>query len=101
MRRAVPRLAVLLGYVIAASAFTWPLLLHLATHLTGDPGGDTGVYVWNQWVFRHEAVLGNNPLTTDQILSLSQRADLSHHTYTAFQDVLPFPLSPGLGVTTT
>jgi hypothetical protein len=101
MRRAIPRLAVVLGYVIAAGAFTWPLPLHLATHLTGDPGGDTGVYVWNQWVFRHEAVLGNNPMTTDQILSLTQRADLSQHNYTAFQDLLAFPLMPWLGVVTT
>ena len=29
----------------------------LATHLTGDPGGDTGVYVWNQWVFQHGAMV--------------------------------------------
>src|SRR5262245_10540508 len=101
MRRATPRLAVIFGYVIAASAFTWPLSLHLDTHLTGDPGGDTGVYVWNQWVFRHEAVLGNNPLTTDQILSLTQRADLSQHNYTAFQDLLAFPLMPWLGVVAT
>jgi hypothetical protein len=101
MRRAIPRLAVLFGYVLAAAAFTWPLSLYLDTHLTGDPGGDTGVYVWNQWVFRHEAVLGNNPLTTDQILSLSQRADLSQHNYTAFQDLLAFPLMPWLGVVAT
>ena len=102
MRRAIaPRLAVLAGYVMAASAFTWPLPLHLGTHLTGDPGGDTGVYVWNQWVFRHEAVLGHNPLTTDQILSLTQRTDLSQHNYTAFLDLLAFPLMPLLGVVTT
>ncbi|MGH9383161.1 MAG: hypothetical protein ACRD2N_02560 [Vicinamibacterales bacterium] len=101
MRRATPRLAVFVGYVVAAIAFTWPLPIHLDTHLTGDPGGDTGVYVWNQWVFRHEAVLGNNPMTTDQILSLTQRADLSQHNYTAFQDLLAFPLLPWLGVVAT
>src|SRR5262245_26224765 len=101
MRRATPRLAVIFGYVIAASAFTWPLSLHLDTHLTGDPGGDTGVYVWNQWVFRHEAALWNNPLKTDQILSLTQRTDLSQHNYTAFQDLLAFPLMPWLGVVAT
>lgn len=101
MRRAAPQLAVLLGYVAAASAFTWPLPIRLGTHLTGDPGGDTGVYVWNQWVFRHEAVLGNNPMTTDQILSLTQRADLSQHNYTAFHDLLALPLMPWLGVVAT
>ena len=101
MRRAVPRLAVLLGYVIAAARSRGRLPLHLTTQLTGDPGGDTGVYVWNQWVFRHEAVLGNNPMSTGQILSLTQRADLSQHNYTAFQDLLAFPLMPWLGVVAT
>ena len=72
-----PQLAVLLGYVIVACAFTWPLILHLGTHLTGDPGGDTGVYVWNQWVFHQELTSGHNPLATEKILALSSPADLS------------------------
>ena len=55
-RRAWPsHIAAVLGYVCVAVAFSWPLLPHLSTHLTGSPGGDTGVYVWNQWVFQHEA----------------------------------------------
>ena len=52
-----PRLGVALGYVLVAVAFTWPLPLYLGTRLTGDPGGDTGVYVWNQWVFQHETAI--------------------------------------------
>jgi hypothetical protein len=88
--------------VLVAIAFTWPLPMHLRTQLTGDPGGDTGVYVWNQWVFRHEALTARtNPLTTDQILSLSYRADLTQHNYTAFLDVLALPLQPLLGVVAT
>ena len=89
MRRAVaPPLAVVLGYVLAALAFSWPLPLHLATHLTGDPGGDTGVYVWNQWVFQHEILeQGRFPYFTDKIFSLTGRANLSLHNYTAFQDL--------------
>jgi len=39
------RLAVVVGYIFATLAFTWPLPRQLSTHLTGDPGGDTGVYV--------------------------------------------------------
>src|SRR5688500_20361263 len=76
MRRGhASRLAVVLGYVLAACAFTWPLPLHLGTHFTGDPGGDTGVYVWNQWVFHQELVEGRNPLTTEKILSLTARSE--------------------------
>jgi hypothetical protein len=99
MRRVrASQLAVVLGYVLVASAFTWPLLLNLGTHLTGDPGGDTSVYVWNQWVFHQEALRGNNPFGTEQILSLTDRIDLSQHNYTVFLNLLALPLISILGV---
>jgi hypothetical protein len=94
----LPRLGVALGYVLVALAFTWPLPLHLGSRLTGDPHGDTGVYVWNQWVFQHEIDAGANPLSTRQILSLSPRVDLSQHNYTVLLDLLAVPLIPAIGV---
>ena len=101
MRRArASQLAVLLGYVVAALAFTWPLPLRLGTHFTGDPGGDTGVYVWNQWVFHQELIAGHNPLATEKILSLTSRVDLTQHNYTAFLNVLALPLISALGIIT-
>src|ERR1051325_1283878 len=93
-----PRLAVVVGYIIATLVFTWPLATHLSTHLTGDPGGDTGVYVWNQWVFHQEIVEGHNPLSTGKVLSLTERVDLSQHNYTAFLNLLALPLISPLGV---
>lgn len=97
-----PRLGVVLGYVSIALIFTWPLPSHVGTALTGDPGGDTGVYVWNQWVFQHEALIQrHNPLTTEQILSLTQRVDLSQHNYTAFLNLLALPIMSTLGVVPT
>jgi hypothetical protein len=102
MRGALPpRLAVLLGYVLATLAFTWPLPLHLSTQLTGDPGGDTGVYVWNQWVFHQELIEGHNPLSTGKILSLTDRVDLAQHNYTAFLNLLALPLMSAFGVVRT
>jgi hypothetical protein len=100
MRRVrASQLAVVLGYVVAALAFSWPLPLQLGTHFTGDPGGDTGVYVWNQWVFHQELTTGHNPLTTEKILSLSAPAvDLTQHNYTAFLNMLALPLISALGV---
>ena len=68
--------------MVAALAFSWPLPLHLGTHLTGDPGGDTGVYVWNQWVFHQELTTGHNPLATEKILSLTSPASISRSTTT-------------------
>jgi hypothetical protein len=95
------RLAALVGYVFLALAFTWPLVLHLGTHLTGPVGGDTGVYVWNQWVFRHEVLNERLPLFTQEIFSFSRTANLSLHNYTIFQDLLALPLLGRLGVVTT
>ena len=93
----------LLGYAAVAVAFTWPLLPNISTHLTGSPDGDTGVYVWNQWVFQHE-LLNNHrsPYFTDKIFSLSgARANLSLHNYTVFQNLVALPLISWLGVVTT
>ncbi len=99
MRRVrASQLAVVLGYVLVASAFTWPLPIQLGTHLTGDPGGDTSVYVWNQWVFHRETLSGNNPFGTAEILSLTDRIDLSQHNYTVFLNLLALPLISLFGV---
>ncbi|MEW6320242.1 MAG: hypothetical protein AB1635_04040 [Acidobacteriota bacterium] len=99
----LPRLGVLAAYGLVAVAFTWPLAANLSTHLTGDPGGDTGVYVWNQWVFQHEALQERRtPLTTERILSLTgERMDLSQHNYTLFLNLLALPLLPWLGAVAT
>jgi hypothetical protein len=100
MRRAyAPRLAVGLGYVLAALVFSWPLPLNLGSRFTGDPGGDTGVYVWNQWVFHEELTTGHNPLATEKILAMTERVDLTQHNYTAFLNLLALPLITPLGIT--
>ncbi len=89
-------------YVVLTVALSWPLPLHLGTHLTGPPGGDTGVYVWNQWVFRHELVEQHRlPLFTSEIFALSSPANLSLHNYTIFQDIVALPLQQVLGVVAT
>jgi hypothetical protein len=89
----------LAAFVLVAVLQSWPLPVRLFTHLTGQPSGDTGVYVWNTWVFRHELIEGHrSPFYTDRIFSLDDRADLSLHNYTVFADVLALPLQPVLGV---
>ena len=72
--------------------------MHLSTHLTGPPTGDTGVYVWNMWVFRHEVLEGGSPLRTSAIFSLSQGADLSLHNYTTFANLLSLPFQWLFGI---
>ena len=92
----------LFGYAAFAVLFTWPLAPQIDTHLTGSPAGDTGVYVWNQWVFQREILeQGRFPYFTDKIFSLTGRANLSLHNYTAFQDLVALPLMGWLGVVAT
>jgi hypothetical protein len=94
--------AALLGYVCVALAFAWPLPLHLASALPGTIGGDTGVYVWNLWLFRHEIVANHHfPFLTVEILSLTPPTALTHHNYTTLANVLAFPLLPVLGTVAT
>jgi hypothetical protein len=90
------------GYLAVTLFMTWPLVLHLGSHLTGHPGGDTGVYVWNQWVFHHELVDQRSlPYFTTKIFSLTGRADLSLHNYTTFQNLMALPLMHQFGVVAT
>lgn len=90
---------VMLSFLIVAAIQSWPLPLHLTTHLTGDPGGDTGVYVWNTWIFSHELLTKrSSPLDTTMILSVGGVADLSLHNYTVFNNLLALPLQHILGV---
>ena len=87
------------AYCLVAVAFAWPLPLHMATHLTGSPEGDTGVYVWNQWVFRHE-LLGHqaNPYFTETIFGSTNRANLTLHNYTTLANLLALPLIGVFGI---
>ena len=94
--------AAVLGYAVIAVAFSWPLVLHFGTYLTGPPDGDTGVYVWNQWVFRHEILVHRQlPFFTNSIFSMTPEANLSLHNYTTFQNLLALPLLGVLGVVAT
>jgi hypothetical protein len=90
------------GYVALALACTWPLPLALSSRVTGPVSGDTGVYIWNTWLFRHEIQAHHRfPFFTGEILSLSDRVDLGLHNYTTFVDILAYPLIPLFGVTAT
>ena len=92
----------LLSYLALALVQTWPLALRLSTHLTGEIGGDAGVYVWNTWVFRHELVdLHRFPFSTDTVLPMDGPANLGLHNYTVFSDLLALPIQPWLGVART
>jgi hypothetical protein len=97
-----PAALALASYVVVSTLQAWPLPLHFATHLTGSPDGDAGVYVWNTWVFRHELDLGHwVPMSTLTVLPLNGPTDLSLHNYTVFADLLALPLQPAFGTVAT
>jgi hypothetical protein len=91
-----------LGFCLLAVLLTWPLPLHLGTQFPGNPGGDTGVYVWNLWIFRHEVLAGRLPFYTSSILSATNTpVNLSLHNYTTFANLLALPLLSLLDIVTT
>jgi len=92
--------ALFAGYILVAIVATWPLVLHLGSAFTGAPSGDTGVYVWNTWVFKHEIAQGRLPFYTSSILSGADAlpANLSLHNYTTFANLLAWPLIPLVGL---
>src|SRR5262245_42510020 len=95
-------LTALAAYALVAVTFARPLDPNLETHLHGSPDGDTGVYVWNQWVFQHELLEHRAlPYFTDKIFRATGRANLSLHNYTAFANILALPFERMLGVVAT
>ena len=92
-------LAAIAGYLGVTVAFAWPLPLKLTSALIGSPSGDTGVYIWNLWVFRHELIVHHvSPFFTREILSLTPSVPLTLHNYTTFADLVALPLIPRVGV---
>jgi hypothetical protein len=70
----------------------------LTSTLLGDPSGDTGVYVWNLWVFWHElAEHGRLPISTDHVFAFTGGADFSLHNYTPLAGLTATPLVATLG----
>lgn len=95
-------LVALAGFVCLAVAYSWPLPLHLRDGLPGPVSGDTGVYLWNLWVFRHAIVShGATPFFTAEVFSLSPALPLALQNYTTLADVVAFPLLPRLGLVAT
>ena len=98
-RAAATRAVVLVAYSAFACLLTWPLPLYLRTHLLGSTGGDTGVYIWNLWIFRHELLRhARLPFSTDHVFAYSGGSDFALHNYTPVASVLGLPLIGPLGV---
>ena len=90
------------AYVLLVCLLTWPLPLHLQTHLLGDTSGDLGVYIWNIWIFRHELLEHSRlPFSTDHVFAYTAGADFSLHNYTPLAGMLGVPLVGSIGLVAT
>jgi hypothetical protein len=95
-------LLALAAYTAVAVAFAWPLPARLGDALPGPIAEDTGVYVWNLWLFRHQIVAHHQfPFATVDILSMAPPVPLALHNYTTLADIIAFPVLPVLGTVRT
>jgi hypothetical protein len=99
-------LLILAFYGLLAIGLTWPLSLHLATHIPGSAqwAFDESTFVWNMWWFKFSLLdLQQSSLFTDYIF-YPLGIDLVLYTYNLFnamlglplQMVLPLPLASNL-----
>ena len=88
----------LLSYAAVALFFNWPLPLDLGGSLTGPVGGDTGVYVWNTWLFRHEVLAhGVSTVYTGNSLAHPARRSESSQLHAVHRPagISPHPVARG------
>lgn len=84
-------------YTLLALLLTWPLVLHVGTHVVGD-GSDDPALTWNLWWFRHAVLdLQTSPLTTD-FMFYPIGINLVFYTLTLLNDALSLPLQAVFGL---
>src|SRR5712691_261132 len=75
-------LACAAGFVALAIAWSFPLVLHLSTHLPGPAIGDNAVFLWNFWWMR-AALASHIGFFHTTYLFAPVGTDLTLHTHTA------------------
>ena len=92
-------LGVLLLYVVLALGLSYPLVLHLSSHVPGSAtwAFDEYTFVWNNWVFKEAALNLTSPLNTDLVF-FPLGIDLILHTYNFFNAAISFPLQMVMGL---
>lgn len=78
--RLLHHLPALAAFSALAVAWTWPLALHISTHIPGPPG-DNIAFLWNSWWARAAGNGHTGSLYTDAIFAPAG-IDLTLHTHT-------------------
>ncbi len=76
-------------------AWSFPLVLHLGTHLPGESGGDNLQFVWNLWWMRTALHAHVNPFHTNYLFH-PVGADLTQHTLTPLNGAIAATVLSGL-----
>ena len=105
MRAVFLHVAMAIGFAALAVVWSWPLVLHLSTHLPGRGLGDNALFLWNFWWMRTARASGTGFWHTSYLFAPAG-ADLILHTHTALPAWLGatllrrFPVATALNLTT-
>jgi hypothetical protein len=80
-------------FAVLSLAWSFPLVLHLGTHVPGGGAGDNVSFVWNLWWMRTAVHQHLNPFYTTFIFH-PVGVDLTQHTHTALSGVIAATLLP-------
>ena len=80
-------------FAVLSLAWSFPLVLHLGTHVPGGGAGDNVSFVWNLWWMRMALHQHLNPFYTTFIFH-PVGVDLTQHTHTALSGVIAATLLP-------
>lgn len=88
---------VFLAYLLLALLMTYPLIVHITTHVAGD-GWDDPLMAWNLWWVPHALVdLHSNPLLSDHVF-FPIGVNLTYFTLTILNALLSIPLQYAAGI---
>ena len=99
LREVCLHLLVAVGFLALAVVWTFPLVLHLPTHLPGAGIGDNSLFLWNFWWMRTARTAGSSFFHTSYLLAPAG-ADLTLHTHTALPAFVGATLLGGFSVAT-
>ena len=99
MRGVFQHVAIAIGFAALAVIWSWPLVLHLSTHLPGTGIGDNALFLWNFWWMRTARASGSGFFHTSYLLAPAG-ADLTLHTHTALPAFIGATLLGGFSIAT-
>jgi len=98
-KRGRRHVGLLLLYLVLALGLSYPLILHISSHVPGSAtwAFDEYTFVWNNWLFKESALNLSSPLHTDLIF-FPLGIDLVLHTFNFFNAAVSLPLQMVMGL---